>query len=216
MSKYEYIFFDLDGTLTESGPGIKHAVAVAAKTIGIDETRDDVLQSFIGPPLIQRFMEVYGVDRETAAALQSAYRKYYTEKGVFENSVYDGVPEMLERIKASGKKLVVTTSKPYVYVDLVMERFELSKYFDFVASADLEAGRSTKTQVLEHAFASLGIKDRSKVILVGDRKYDAEGANNFGIDCMGVLYGYGSREELEKEGVKFIAEDPQTVADLLV
>ena len=212
MKHYKYIFFDFDGTLTESGPGIKHGVAVAVKNIlGIEENRDDVMQSFIGPPLMQRFMEVYGVDRDTALILQTDYRRYYSEKGVYENEVYDGVPEMLAALRERGFILVLTTSKPYQYVDLLMDYFDLGKYFDFISSADIENGRSSKIQVLEHALEALSITDRSEVILIGDRMYDADGACEAGIDCMGVLYGYGSREELETHGVKYIAE---TVEDI--
>ena len=216
MKNYEVIFFDLDGTLTASGPGIKNGVKYALHSVGMEEDREEALQSFIGPPLIQRFMELYGFDEPKARELATTYRIYYSEKGVYENSVFDGVPEMLMRLRKAGKKLVVTTSKPYQYADLVMDYFDLGQYFDFVASANVEEGRSTKSQVLDHAFATLQIEDRSTVILVGDRMYDAIGARDFGIDCMGVLYGYGSREELEAEGVQYIAETVPQIADLLL
>ena len=216
MKKYDTVFFDLDGTLTESGSGIMNGVVYALRSVGIEEDNKENLRSFIGPPLIQRFMELYGVDRRTAQKLQSTYRRYYTEKGVYENYVYEGVPAMLDRLRKAGKKLVITTSKPTVYVDIVLDRFDLRKYFDFIASADLEIGRSTKTQVLEYALSSLDITDRSSVVLVGDRMYDAEGARDVGIDCMGVLYGYGTRKELEEEGVSVIADTVARIGDLLL
>jgi len=216
MKDYSTIFFDLDGTLTRSGDGIMNGVAYALRSIGIEEDRREVLQSFIGPPLIRRFMEVYGVDQDTAKELQAIYRKYYTETGVYENALYEGVPEMLSRFRDAGRTLVIATSKPHMYVDIVVDRFGIREYFDFIASADLDAGRSTKTQVLDYAFGSLQITDRSAVILVGDRMYDAIGAREAGIDCMGVLYGYGSREELEREGVICIAETVPEIASILL
>ena len=192
-------------------PVLLIAPSAVKNILGIEENRDDVMQSFIGPPLLQRFMEVYGGDRDTALRLQTDYRRYYSEKGVYENEVYDGVPEMLGALRERGFILVLTTSKPYQYVDLLMDYFDLGKYFDFISSADIENGRSSKIQVLEHALEALSITDRSEVILIGDRMYDADGACEAGIDCMGVLYGYGSREELETHGVKYIAE---TVEDI--
>lgn len=216
MKKYDYIFFDLDGTLTRSGDGIMNGVAFALKTIGIEENRREILQSFIGPPLVLRFMELYGVSRETAIELQTTFRKYYSEKGVYENGLYEGVPEMLSRFREAGRKLVIATSKPAKFVKIVVDRFDIRKYFDLIADSDPEGGRMTKTQVLEYAFSLLEIEDRSSVILVGDRMYDAEGAREAGIDCMGVLYGYGSREELEREGVVCVAQSVPEIADLLI
>ncbi len=216
MKNYDYIFFDLDGTLTESGPGIINAVKYSVGFMGIEENRKEVLRSFIGPPLIDNFMLQYGCSREVAVELRRIYQKYYDETGVLENSVFEGVPEMLIRLHEAGKTLVIATSKPGKYVDIVMRHFDLGKYFDFIASSDYDVGRSDKTAVLEYAFDSLGIEDRSRVILVGDRMYDAEGANNVGIDCMGVLYGYGTREELENEGVICIAETVPQIAEMLL
>ncbi len=216
MKNYDYIFFDLDGTLTESGPGISRGVAAALETIGIKEDREEVLQSFVGPPLLQRFQEVYGVDPETGERLIAAYREYYSKQGVFENRVYDGIRETLQRLTDAGKKLAIASNKPGMYVNVVLEQYDLARYFVLVSAADASDNRMSKTDMLEYAISVLGITDRSKVLLVGDRKYDAVGARECGIDCLGVLYGYGSREELEENGVTAFAETASDIADRIL
>ena len=213
--RYEYILFDLDGTIIDSGEGVTNAVAYALEKLGIEVKDKNDLKCFIGPPLLESFKEFYGIEGEDALRAQEYYREVYGSKHLLENEVYDGIPELLERIKASGRKLVVTTSKPEKYALQIAKHFDFEKYFDLIAGADLLGKRSNKAQVLEYALDQLGNPDRSRVILVGDRKYDCDGAAAFGISTIGVLYGYGSEEELREHGAKYIANKPEDVYDFL-
>lgn len=206
MSSYEYILFDLDGTLTDSGNGIINSVIYALNRFGINENDRNALKKFIGPPLITSFCEFYGFDRQKAVEAVKYYREYYREKGIFENLVYGGIPETLAKLKANGKKLILATSKPEMFAVKILEHFNLSRYFDFTAGAASDESRSEKTDVIAYVLSALKIDKLKSVIMVGDRNYDILGAKQNGIASLGVLYGYGSREELEAAGADFIAE----------
>ena len=211
MKEYYTYFFDLDGTITDSSLGITNSVMYALKKLGIEEEDRTKLYKFIGPPLTDSFMEYYGFSKEKALTALSLYREYYQEKGILENKVYDGFEEMLKVLKAARKRLVVATSKPEPYARRIIEHFGLSSYFDYVAGMELDGGRGTKAEVIRYALEVCKIKDKSKVLMVGDREHDVFGAREAGIDCLGVLYGFGDREELERAGADYIVE---TVADI--
>ena len=203
---FEHILFDLDGTLTDSYEGITRSVQYALASLGIEENDQEVLRSFIGPPLIKTFMANYGFDEQTAKRAMYKYRERYIPIGVYENRVIDGVPQTLERLKASGKRLYLATSKPLETATEVIRHFGLEKYFDFLGGADFSFGRDEKWQVIEYVLDSCGIKDRHSAVMVGDRSYDVIGAGRCGIKTIGVLCGYGSRKELEESGAEFIAD----------
>ncbi len=139
------------------------------------------------------------------------YREYYQERGIYENRVYDGFEEMLKALKAAGKNLVVATSKPEPYAREIIDYFKLSGYFDYVAGMELDGGRGTKAEVIRYALSACGIEDKSGVLMVGDREHDVFGAKDAGVDCLGVLYGFGSREELERAGADYIAETVEEI-----
>lgn len=207
MRDYHTYFFDLDGTITDSSLGITNSVMYALKKFGIAEHDRRKLYPFIGPPLTASFREYYGFSEEEALRAVAYYREYYQDKGIFENRVYDGFGEMLGKPKAAGKRLAVATSKPEPYARRIIDYFELSSYFDYVAGMELGGGRGTKAEVIRYALAVCGIgdKDKAGVLMVGDREHDVFGAKEAGIDCLGVLYGFGSREELERAGADYIA-----------
>lgn len=215
---YEVILFDLDGTLTDPAEGITKSVEYALNkwNISVDDRRE--LFPFIGPPLIESFMEFYGFDREKAVQSVKYYREYFSTKGLFENEIYPGMEEMLSRLKAAGKRLVVATSKPDEFAKKILEHFNISDYFEFVGGAAMNETRTKKHEVIEYTLESIGVdlSDVSKVVMVGDRRHDVEGAARFGIDTIGVLYGYGSREELEEAGAKYIAPTVSSVADIIL
>lgn len=208
----EYVFFDLDGTLTESTEGICNAARYALEKFGIIETDITRLERYIGPPLDASFAE-YGLDKEQVRQAIAYFREYYNRQGKYENRVYDGIPEVLSSLLKKGKKLVVATSKPEHFANQILEHFGILQYFSFVAGATVDEKRTHKDEVIAYALQKLGIKDRSSVLMVGDREYDVVGAKEKNIDCLGVLYGYGSREELERAGAVYIAE---TVEDILL
>lgn len=210
---YNTILFDLDGTLTDPGIGITNSVAYALSKWNIEAKDRSELYKFIGPPLLDSFSEYYGFSEEQAQEALKYYREYFRSKGIYENEVYPGVVKMLESLKSSGKKIVLATSKPEDFAVIILKHFDLYKYFDFVAGATMDEKRTKKGDVIAYAMESCGITEANlkDVIMVGDRKHDVLGAKENNLDCIGVLFGYGDREELEAAGAKFIAEKVEDI-----
>ena len=209
---YHTILFDLDGTLTDPGIGITNSVAYALKKHGIDVAERTALYPFIGPPLLDSFQRFYGFSAEQSEQAVADYREYFREKGLFENEVYEGVEDLLKRLKASGKRLIIATSKPEEFAVKILEHFRLASYFEHIVGATMESSRSKKGDVIAYALKVCGITERTDVVMIGDREHDVLGAKENGLDSIGVLYGYGSREELNEAGATYIAE---TVEDIL-
>ena len=210
--KYKYVLFDLDGTLTESAPGITNAAAYALKAFGI-EAEPSELEFFVGPPLGGSFMRC-GLTEAPARAAIDVYREYYSTRGMFENAPYAGVEDMLRRLREAGAELIVATSKPEQFSVRILERFGLADYFSVIAGSTLDETRTDKPDVIEYALASAGVTDRSAAIMIGDRIYDIEGAKKTGLASMGVLYGYGSAEEFAE--ADHVAKTPSDIADILL
>ncbi len=215
MKKYSVILFDLDGTLTDPALGITNSVMHALSKYGIQIDDRTELYKFIGPPLHESFEKFYGFSREEAMKSVEYYREYYKEKGIYENSVYGGIKELLEKLKTSGRKVVLATSKPEVFAKEILRYFKLTEYFDYIAGANLDGSRTNKAEVIEYALSQSGVTDKSAVVMVGDREHDIIGANKNGIDSIGVLFGYGSREELKKAGASYIAETVEAIYDIV-
>ena len=209
---YEYVFFDLDGTLVDSGLGIINSALYALDKFNITVNEKNELRKFIGPPLQYSFSTDYGFNEEEVSEAISLFREYYTEKGVYENELYKHIVDVLDELKRRGKKLVVATSKPEVFTIKVLEQFDLLKYFDYVSAASLDASKIKKEEIIKEAIENLSISDLSKVVMVGDRNLDVLGAKINGVDSIGALWGFGSVEEFEKHNATFIAEN---VLDLL-
>lgn len=201
---YDIILFDLDGTLTDPGLGITNSVAYALKRYGIEAENRESLYSFIGPPLKDSFMKYYGFNEEEAMEAIGVYREYFRDKGLYENEVYEGIRELLEKIKASGRKIVLATSKPEEFSVRILEHFDLMKYFDVVAGASMDEKRNKKGDVIKYAMEK-GDFTSAGAIMIGDREHDILGAKENGLVSIGVLYGYGSEEELRLAGADYIA-----------
>lgn len=211
-----HVFFDLDGTLTDPGKGITNAVMYSLEKFGIHVENRSELYPFIGPPLSESYQKYMGMSEKEAERAIGYYREYYQAGGMFENKVYEGIPELLMELKKAGKKLVVATSKPDYFAEKILENFALLPYFEFVGGASMDGTRNTKIQVLEHTMKSCGLADSSGCVMVGDRKYDVEGAHYFSMPCISVLFGYGSRSEFREAGSDFLAETPQEVLKLII
>ena len=207
----QVLLFDLDGTLTDSQEGITRSVAYALEGFGIHETDMTSLRRFIGPPLDDSFQEYYGFSLEQAKAATARYRQRYNVTGWMENQVYPGIPELLQGLRDQGRKLLVATSKPTPTTLDILEYFDLRKYFMAVAGSEFDGTRSTKAQVVRYALELAGEKDPNRAVMIGDRRHDVLGAREAGLDCVGVLYGFGDRAELETAGAVWIAP---TVQDL--
>jgi phosphoglycolate phosphatase len=208
---YPIILFDLDGTLTDPKPGITKCVQYALAKMGIEEPDCDKLTPFIGPPLAKAFIEFYQMNEPQAMQAVGYYRERFSTVGLYENSVYPGIPELLEQLIANGSKLVVATSKPTVFSAKILDYFCLSSYFTQVIGSNLDGTRVEKSEVIAFALAELGNVSTESVIMIGDRKHDIIGARVNGIDAIAVGYGYGSEEELRQAAPKQIV---RTVAEL--
>ena len=195
---YKVILFDLDGTLTDSGEGITRSVQYALEKIGKPEPERQKLNIFVGPPLLEQFQEYAAIDKETAKKAVEYYRERYAPVGIYENELYPGILEMLEKLKARGYRLGVASSKPENFVNTVLEHFHMTSYFDQIVGSKPDGGRTDKTAVIEEALLRMGLaKHRNQVIMVGDKEHDVLGARKAGLDCIAVSYGYGTMEELE-------------------
>lgn len=212
MSKdYKYVLFDLDGTITDSAIGITNSVAYALKRWNIEVEDKSTLNCFVGPPLAQSFEKYFGFSKEQALEAVDEYRVYYRDRGIFENLVYPGIPELLAELRARGKKLILATSKPEHFAKQILDHFDLAKFFDLAAGATMDSSRTKKELVIKYALSELGVSDPSECIMVGDRDQDVVGARKNNIDCIGVLYGYGDLAELETANAAYIAETVQDI-----
>ena len=210
---YKAILFDLDGTLTESGPGITRCVQYALEKIGHPEEDLEALRCFVGPPLKEMFMEYAGVDEETAETAVVYYRERFEPVGMYENHLYPGVAEMLKTLKNRKYRLAVSSSKPEKYVRKILAQFGIDGYFTEIVGADEEKNRTTKEEVVREALRRLGLSNHpEQAVLVGDKEHDVYGARACGVECVAVLYGYGTREELEKADPLRIVETPEEAA----
>ena len=198
------VLFDLDGTLTDSGPGIMNSVKYALEKVGEPIPDVDELRKFIGPPLKGQFMEHCGIDEEKAAEMVTLYREYFTVTGIFENSVYDGVEEMLKTLKQAGIKIAMATSKPEKFAKIIADHF------------GLDETRTEKQDVIRYVLEQCEEKELDKIVMVGDRSYDVVGGHAEGLKVIGVLYGYGDLKELSEAGADALATTPQEVAKLVL
>lgn len=203
----KYLLFDLDGTLTDPRVGITTCVQYALRHFGIDEPDLAKLESFIGPPLRESFMNFYGFDAGQAEEAVEKYRERFQDIGIFENQVYEGIPHMLHTLQSKGIFLAVASSKPQVYVERILEHFDLKKYFSVVVGSELDGTRENKDEVVQEAlnrlFAYKPIR-KKEVYMIGDRSFDVEGAKALGIESVGVTYGFGSMEELKEAKADYI------------
>ena len=214
--KITTVLFDLDGTLTDSGPGIMNSVKYALEKAGEPVPKTDELRKFIGPPLKGQFMEHCGISEERAAERVTLYREYFTVTGIFENSVYDGVEEMLKTLKEAGIKIAMATSKPEKFAKIIADHFGLAKYFDVIGGACMDETRTEKQDVIHYVLEQCEEKELDKIVMVGDRSYDILGGHAEGLKVIGVLYGYGDLKELSQAGADALATTPQEVVELVL
>lgn len=212
----KYILMDLDGTITDPKLGITKSVQYALKAFGIIVEDLDSLCKFIGPPLRTSFMEYYGFTEAEAEEAVVKYREYFSVTGLYENEVYEGMEALLKGLKAAGKTLIVATSKPEVFARKILEHFKLDGYFKDICGATLDNSRSTKEEVIRYALDKNGITDSSDIIMVGDRMHDIAGAKAVGIASIGVLFGYGGKQELEQAGANWVAATVEELYEIII
>lgn len=214
--KYTTVLFDLDGTLTDPGEGITNSVMHSLKYYGIEETDRAKLYKFIGPPLWESYEVFYGFSHEKAIEAVEHYREYYKVKGIYENLLYDGVKDMLEALYNKGVKILVATSKPETFAKIILDYFDIAKYFTFIGGAAMDGSRVNKDDVIRYTLETAEVTDVKSCVMVGDRLHDILGAKAHSMDSIGVLYGYGSLDELKNAGADFIAAAPMDVCDIIL
>jgi phosphoglycolate phosphatase len=213
---YNTILFDLDGTLTDPKVGITKSVQYALKKMGIPEDNLDALVKFIGPPLANSFQEYYALDSIRAQKAVEYYREYFAPFGIYENEIYPKIPALLERLSKDRKSLMVATSKPTIFAEKILDHFDIRRYFSVVAGSNLDGTQVVKGEVIQSILAGIENIQRDQVVMVGDRKHDIIGAKANRIDSIGVTYGFGSFEELQKEHPTLIAHDIEELFGLLM
>ena len=217
MMRYTTLLFDLDGTIIDSREGITKSVQYALDKCEVAEKDPERLLLFIGPPLLDSFMEYYSMDRERAAYAVEMYRERYGVVGIFEAKVYDGIVPLLRRLHEEGRKLAVASSKPEVYVKRILDKFGIGQYFDEIVGAAMDGTRDHKPDILKEVFRRCAItpENKASVIMIGDRRYDIEGAKTMGIDSIGVRYGFAPDGELERAGASYVADTAEGLDRLL-
>lgn len=216
MKNKKYIIFDFDGTIYDSGPGVTKSARYALESFGIKVESLEDLRPFNGPPLWNSFMEFYGFDWDKADKAVDKYREYYNIHGKMDGEIYKGIPELLRELKNAGKIVQLATSKSEKYFPELLELLHIEDCFDFYAGSTEDGSRSSKEDVLAYALKQSGIANPDEAVMIGDRKFDVIGAKMFGIDSIGILYGYGSYEEFEAEGATHIIDDVPSLRNFLL
>ncbi len=213
---YTHLFFDLDGTLTDSKPGIINSAIYAVDKLGIPvNARPADMMPFIGPPLRDSFKLVFGLDDETAELATTYYREYYGKEGMHQYTIYDGIPEALENLSGMGYKLSVVTSKAEFYAIQIINESILKKYFNTVSGCDLNGDRSEKGILIPYNAAKLNVPLSNRILMIGDRLHDIRGAREANISAAGVLYGFGSEQEIYDEKPHLIIPSPAEMAEVI-
>ncbi len=212
---YNYILFDLDGTLTDSAPGIINCIKYACDKMQLSYPDEATLNSFVGPPLKDMMQSVFSLSEADAEKMVAFYRERFSEVGLFENSVYPGIYEMLSAVKASGKKTALATSKPLIYAERIMDKFKLTEFFDVLSGSELSGAHVSKDEVIEIAISKLNAP-KAEALMVGDRSFDLSAASKLGIASVAVTYGYAAPGELEAEHPTFIASSAKELGDIIL
>ncbi len=216
MGKYKYLFFDLDGTIIDSFEGVAKSFAYALEGYGIYVKDLSELLPVLGPPLIDSFENIYGFSHEKGLDAVKRYRERYFVKCAEESRLYDGIENVLSRLYDKGFKIVLATSKPDSLANLMLEHYGLTKYFHFIGGASMDQSRDSKVKVIEHILKTCSISDMSEIVMIGDRNLDLLGAQSFGIDAIGVLYGYAEEGELENSPHVFLAKNTEELYNYIV
>lgn len=213
--EYKYLLFDLDGTLTNPHEGITKSFQYALRHYGIEESLEN-LNRVIGPPLADSFMQFYGMDKSTALSAVEKYRERFAAIGIHENIIYPGISEMLCELKKHGKIISLTTSKPLVFAKKILAGFDIAQYFTVQMGSELDGTRNKKSEVIAEVIRLLGNPPKSKILMIGDRRQDIEGAKAEGISSLGVRFGFAEQGELEQAGADYIVDTVTELKEFLL
>ena len=217
MNKYDYVLFDFDGTVTDTGEGILKSLQYSFEAMGHEVPDLKDLKKFIGPPIHYSYTTFYGISEDQVGDYIKKYRERYRAKGIYECYVYEGMRETIEELRSKGVKIGIASSKPVSLIYDVMNHLGITELFDSVTGVTVDdSNHSGKTFLVLECMEKLGATDKSKVLMVGDRKFDIDGATGAGVDSCGVLFGYGSREEFKEHNATYIIEKSQDLLDIVL
>ena len=214
MKKYKCLFFDLDGTLTDSSEGIINSIIYALEKMNVDIKDKAILKKFVGPPLMDSYKKYYGFNQEEAELGLKLFREYFSVKGIFENRLFDGIYDLLEQLYNAGVELVLATSKPDVYAEQILEHFGIKKFFTHISACPMEEADTTKLDIIKGALKMTSVKNKEEILMIGDTFLDVNGAKECGLDSIGVLYGTDGPEELKV--ATYIAKDVKELKNILI
>lgn len=212
----QYILFDLDGTITDSALGITNCVSYALKELNQEPLPPKSLMRFIGPPLLDAFMEYGGIDKKMATNAVAKYRERYKDIGIFECSIYSGIAEVLKALKDADKTVILATAKPLEFAKIIIEHFNLIQYFDDMVGANFSGNLIHKHEIIAEVIKRFNITDRTSAIMIGDREQDISGAKMFSLESIGVRYGFAEENELEDAGATYIADTPNDILKIIL
>lgn len=213
--KYDAVIFDFDGTVADTAEGIFSSVRYALRTMGYPQAPEQTLRKFIGPPLVYSFQNFIGMPQAEAERAVVIYRNFYGDSGKYMLYFYPGIPELMCELHNAGIMTGIASAKPDLYIRQILEHFKMDHLFDVVQGVTMEEKSADKSGVIETVIRRLGVADLSRVLMVGDTPYDIRGAKKVGIDSLGVLYGYGAKEDLIAENADHLANDPQEIMQIL-
>lgn len=213
---YDAVIFDFDGTVADTGKGVFRCIRESLKKCGLPDLSEASLRTFIGPPLQDSYCRECGVDMETADKLVAEYRKVYSVSGIYEFDIYDGMENLFDTLNKQGIKVGIASSKPEDFVKIILKETHLDRFFDVAAGSDPTKVESDKTTIIKTCIEKMNLSQEAKVLMIGDRCFDIEGAHNAGIPCAAVLFGYGSEEEFVKYKADFIAKDAEELQKIII
>ena len=217
MSNFDAVLFDFDGTVADTGEGVFLCVRYAIDAHGLEQPSDEEIRKFIGPPMIVSYHTLYPhLSDDEVQSLMQSYREKYAEVGLYKYKLYDGITELLKKLNENGIKTAVASSKPQEALENIIKVSGIDKYFDCIVGADRTYTDSDKATIVEEAIKRTGVTDKSRVLMVGDRKYDIVGAHKAGIACAAVLFGYGSQEEFDEYRVDYVVNSFKEVEKIVL
>lgn len=213
--KNHFVLFDLDGTITDSSEGIINSIKYALNKMGKEERDMARLKSYVGPSLKDTFVNNYFPEGDDYKKAISFYREYYADKGIFENRLYKGIPELLNSIIDKGGKIALATAKPTYFAKIILRHFGIYDHFETIVGSHLDGTRCTKNEIIFEVLDQFGFPDSNSIFMVGDREYDINGGKHHKLKTIGVKYGYGVEGELQKVEPDFTVDTPLKILDYL-
>ena len=214
MIKYDAVLLDFDGTIADTGEGIFSSVRYAIKSMGFDPLPEEVIHTFIGPPVFSSFKRALNLSDEDSAKAVEKYRERYVESGIYQLKIYDGILQLMEDMKKSGIKLAIASSKPENFIVKILDFLKMDNFFDYISAPESDKAPESKTALVERAVSHSGV-EKSRAVMIGDRYFDIDGAKGAGIDSIGVTFGFGNKDELQNAGATYIAENTDDIRRII-